>query len=719
MRFIIATRIDPLLPLARLRVRGALTEVRANDLRFTSEEAAAFLTEVMGLPLSSEHIAALEALTEGWIAGLHLAALSMQGRDDFSGFIAAFSGSNRYVGDYLIEEVLQRQPEGVQQFLLHTCILDHLNSSLCDAVRGRDDSQAMLEHLERANLFLIPLDDERQWYRYHHLFAEVLRHRLQKMHPTLAPQLHHRASAWYEQHELFIEAVQHALAAPNSERAALLIEQIGLSMALRGQVHMVLKWLNALPDALVRARPRLCLSHAVMLMLTNQLEAAETRLHDVEQGVQANMPNDQVRVIRGQIAVTRANLVRSSGDLAHAVALVRHALELLPETDRFRPPALVGVAHSYLLSGDVPPAADQQAVAVVASLRTSDDLFAFLQGITGLARLQGLQGQLRRAAATYGEAVRVLPGQGGLRSLVGSPAYYFGLGDLLREWNELDVAERYLSDGMDLVRGTLTVFADEVTLGYITLARLQQARGEYNQAFATLDTFTQLARQRHFVPHLVSHGAAVRAQIELAQGKLAAAVHWADTSDLSINDDLSYPREREYLTLARVRIAQGRGMEVPRQAQGTAPPYRARPKGVEVFPRHRGAPMDPFLQDALVLLDRLLQDAEAKARIHSVIEILVLCALARDAHGDTKSALTLLERALVLAEPGGYIRLFLDEGPLLLFLLSQLQATHHSTASYLQMLLATAAPPESKRTTEPLPAPAHTKPLQPLVDPLS
>src|SRR5437588_940743 len=513
MHLIIATRADPPFLLAGLRARGQLTEVRAADLRFATDEASAFLREVMELDLEAWAIAALERRTEGWVVGLQLAALSLQGGADVSTFLAAFTGSHRFVLDYLSEEVLSRQPAAVQTFLLHTSILERLCGALCDAVTDQQGSQAMLEALDRANLFVVALDEKRGWYRYHHLFAEVLKSRLQQAESTLATELHHCASAWYEQHEMFAEAIQHALGAPDLERAARLIEDHGIAFALRGQTHTMLGWLNALPDAVVRGHARLGLYSAVMLLFTNQVEAAETRLHDLEQGLHVTVPNDQERVIRGQIAIIRANLLRSCGDLAHALALARQALELLPETDRFRLPALVGAAHSYLESGDVTLATEHVALATIASVRVSGDLFALLQSITCLARLQGLQGHLRRAAATYGEAVRVLPGQGRLQSLLGSPAYYFGLGDVLREWNDLDAAERHLVNGMDLVRGTLTVFADEVTLGYIALARLQQARGKSSRALATLDAFMYRSRQRHFVPQMLPRGMAVLVQI--------------------------------------------------------------------------------------------------------------------------------------------------------------------------------------------------------------
>src|SRR6266566_3585116 len=334
MHLIIATRADPSLLLAGLRARGQLAEVRAADLRFATDEVSDFLREVMELDLEAWAIAALERRTEGWVVGLQLAALSLQGGIDVATFLAAFTGSHRFVLDYLSEEVLSRQPAAVQTFLLHTSILERLSGTLCDAVTGLEGSQAMLEALDRANLFVVPLDEERGWYRYHHLFAEVLKSRLQQAESTLVAELHRRASAWYEQHEMFAEAIQHALAAPDLERAARLIEDHGISFALQGQTHTMLGWLNALPEAVIRRHARLGLYSAVMLLFTNQVEAAETRLHDLEQGLQVTVPNDQERVIRGQIAIIRANLLRSYGDLALALAFARQALELLPETDR-------------------------------------------------------------------------------------------------------------------------------------------------------------------------------------------------------------------------------------------------------------------------------------------------------------------------------------------------------------------------------------------------
>ncbi len=664
VHLVIASRSDPLLPLARLRARSALTELRAANLRFTADETTAFLTEVMGLSLSAEQVTALEARTEGWIAGLHLAALSLQGRDDVASFIASFTGSHRYVVDYLVEEVLSRQSEEVQDFLLRTCLLDRLSGPLCDAVRGREDSQRLLERVERSNLFLVALDEERQWYRYHHLFAEVLRSRLQQQQPLVVPELHLRASGWYEQHKLFDEAVTHALAIPDVEHAARLIEQYAQFTNFPSQFQALLGWLNRLPDALVRTQPSLCLMHAITLMLTHQLEKSSARLQDAERCLQENIPAEQRRTILGQVAAFRSQLARLVGDHERCVPLAHQALELLPETKEMsltlmlHASALVTAANAYLVDGDMTPAAERFVETTVASVRALGNLPTTMRSISNLARLQLLQGRLRQAAVTIEQAAQLAPGHGGLQALINGADYYFILGDVRREWNQLDRAEQQLVQGMGLVKETATADAEMITRGYLALARLQQVRGESNQALATLDAFAQVADQRGFAPALLAHGAAVRAQVELAQGNLAAAIHWAETHGLSEASDLSYPREQEYLTLVRVRNAQGR--------------------------EH---PASPFISQALVLLERLQEDAEAKMRMRSMLEILILRALALEAQGDRPGALTALVRALVLAEPEGYIRLFIDEGIPMATLLRQAHM-HDIVPGYVAHLLA-------------------------------
>jgi LuxR family maltose regulon positive regulatory protein len=684
LHLVIATREDPPLPLARLRARGQVTEVRAADLRFTTEEAGAFLHTTMRLSLSSDEVAVLQSRTEGWIAGLQLAALSLRGRSDSSAFLRAFSGSHRFVLEYLSEEVLSQQPVDVQTFLLQTCLLERLTGSLCDALTGEAHGQRMLEELERANLFVIALDDERQWYRYHHLFADMLRSRLQQSQPSLVSALHLRASTWYEQHGMVLEAVQHALTAPDMEQAARLIDQYSLTVAGQGHYYTLLGWLEALPDSVVRGNARLSLAYAMALRVTNQLEAVEARVQDAERGLQADMPEEQTRVIMGWATGMRALIALSAGDVARCATLACQALELLPETMTImRAAAMLLMAHEYLASGEVTPSTERVATQAVALARPLGNLSITLRSLTNLARVQVLQGRLHQALATYEEGVRALPEPQTLPALVGGPAYYFGLGDLLREWNELEAAERLLTQGMDRLQGKLTVDADLVTLGYLTLARLKQARGDSQGALVVLHEFTRLAASRAFVSHLSACATALQAQIGLAQGNLAAAIDWAEARGLSVHDDLSYPHEGEYLTLARVRIAQARSHLV-----------------------------GSLLSDTLVLLDRLLHDAEAKARMSSRLEILLLQALAWQAEGSDTKALATLERVLELAEPEGYMRLFLDEGPAARDLL-RLARSRGQAPAYITTLL-TAAGEQAVAA-----APVSVLPSAALVEPLS
>src|SRR3989441_4411599 len=419
-------RATPPLSLTRLRAGGQLTEVRAADLRFGTAEASAFLQTVMGLDLEASAIATLEQRTEGWIAGLQLAALSLQGRADISAFLAAFTGSHRFVLDYLSEEVLARQDASVQQFLLHTSILERLSGPLCDAVTGQEESQAMLEALERANLFVAALDDERGWYRYHNLFAEVLRGHLQQGEPTLPSVLHRRASAWYEQHDLPAEAVQHALAVPDVELAARLIEPTALPIAARGQLSTVLGWMDALPEALVRTRPLLFVQQASYLMRDNQLEAAKGRLQEAEGGIREEMPAEQARTIRGTVLTIRPSIGDLSGDTMHGVTLARQALDLLPEAEVIlRMGALVTTAHAYLASGDVRPDSEREVAAADALIHIAGDLLAFERSKTLLGRLYVLQGRLRQAATTYEQVRQSLPGSEALQISFGSPFYHF------------------------------------------------------------------------------------------------------------------------------------------------------------------------------------------------------------------------------------------------------------------------------------------------------
>ncbi len=681
MHLIIATRADPPLPLARLRARGQLAELRATELRFRAAEAGAFLEEVMGLHLSQDDVTTLQAHTEGWIAGLQLAALSLQGRANASDLLSTFSGSHRFVLDYLSEEVLSRQPASVKTFLLSTSVLARLSGSLCDAVTGHQGSQAMLEALERANLFVAALDDERQWYRYHPLFADLLRSRLRQTVPALIPELHHRASVWYEQHDLIVDAVHHARLIPDLERTMRLVEEHTHALAFRGQARTVLNWLSSLPDELIRTHPRLRFSQALLLMFSGQLPEALLRLQEAEQSVSHLTPAEEEQAFLNQVATVQAYILFHQGDLVGSVALAQQAADQLAERPvQMREATSVIAAHRLLVSGDVRRIEEQHVARLASPHEAPSDVFAMevfvhLTSILLQARLLRLQGRLRRAAATYEQLVQLQSEHEGMPL---HPGYCFGLGELCYEWNDLDAAKRLLRQGREVLGGSLTLAGDAIAQGYATLARLQQARNNNSSALAIVEAFAQLAFARQFAPAQLAFVQAVRAQLELMGGNLAAAVRWAEASGLSASDDLAYPREREYLTFARVRIAQG-----------------------------REEPVGPFLSEALRLLERRRSDAEEKARTGSVLEILVLQALAFSALGKEAAALPVLERALTLAEPEGYIRLFVDEGEPMVALLCQAY-THGIAPAYVATLLSAAgapklpAPPPAGSLLEPL-----------------
>jgi LuxR family maltose regulon positive regulatory protein len=666
LHLVLATRSDPPLPLARLRARGQLVEVRAAELRLSPAETEIFLRAVMGLELPPEAIAALERRTEGWVAGLQLAALSLRGRTDISTFLATFTGGHRYILDYLSEEVISQQPTSIQVFLLHTSILGRLSASLCEAVTGQQESQTILETLERANLFVIALDDNREWYRYHHLFAEVLRNRLRQAEPTRVPELHRRASSWYEQHSMVAEAVIHALAIPDFERVVQVLEQAAMQSVqaiFPAQIQQMVGWFDALPDPLVRSRPLLCVLHAQLLQVSHAShEVIEARLCDAEQSLQSH--DEVARFVLGQVAWLRGILALYVGDLARCIIFSRQTLDLWPEkSEALHLPALIGTSRSFLLSGDVTVTSKQQLEEMVGLARTAN-LFVSSGAVHLLARFLTMQGRMHQAASTYERFVQQV-GHQDLQAVVAGPAYYLGLGNIHREWNELETAEQLLTQGLELVRQTRAVNAEVVALGYIALADLYRARDDFPHALALLQEYMRLAQVREFVPLLLAWGRAALARIELAQDHLAAAIGWADGSALSEAADLSYPREREYLTLARVRISQG-----------------------------RADPAGPFLKDALLLLDRLLADAEAKARMGSALEILIVQAVALAAQHDRKRALVALERALAQAAPEGYVRLFVDEGMPMLALLHQAQA-HGIASGYVARLLAAFGEPTS------------------------
>lgn len=677
LHLVVVTREDPPLPLARLRARGQLTELRAAELRFTPDEAAEFLNQVMGLNLSRAEMAALEAHTEGWIAGLQLAALSMQGRSDTAAFVEAFTGSHRFVLDYLVEEVLLRQPDRVRTFLLQTSILGRLSGSLCAAVTGQEDSGAVLQELERDNLFVVPLDDRREWLRYHHLFADVLQARLSEEPAGRVTELHRRASHWFERNDLPAEAIEHALLARDIERAAALIERVWLDMDLKYQSAPWLRWAQQLPDEVIWAHPVLCLGYAWALLNGGELEASEARLRDAERWID---PPPEVaaqmvvvdaatyRALPAAIASARAYRASALGDIPGAIQHARQALALAAEDDavrRMQAGALLGLAE--YASGDL-LAAERSLLAFQATARQAGDLAAAL-GITFiLADIWLALGRLRKAISAYRQALRLAERQAALP--IGASDLYRGLGELLCEQGDLARAAGQLAIAQKVgEQAELTGWSHRLGAAQ---ARLQEAQGDWEGALASLDAAERLSI-REPLPD-VRPIAARKARLRIRQGRWREAESWADEQGLSPDDALSYRQEFEHLTVARLLLA-----------------------------RFRGDSDDGSIGAALRLLERLQQAAQEGGRVGSEIEVLILQALAQRAQGDKPAAAGLLARALALAEPEGYVRLFVDEGEEMQRLLAecrgQIERHKHDDRqkliAYVSRLLA-AFPPATK-----------------------
>ncbi len=681
VQLVIATRSDPPLPLARLRARGQLTELRQTDLRFTLDEATELLNHVTQIELPADSIAALTSRTEGWVAGLQMATLALQARldparpEDAATFVQAFTGSNRYVLDYLAEEVFQRQPEAIQAFLLQTSLLDHLSGPLCDAVTAQTDSQSTLEHLEQANLFIIPLDDERRWYRYHRLFADLLRKRLHQTHPDSRSALHCRASDWYERNGYLAEAIDQALSAADFERAAGLIEQVAETTLAHSETITFLSWVDKLPDSLVCARPTLCLFHAWALLIGGRPpDSVEARLKMVD--VNTDLMAAKVATLRAYVAVFQ-------GRVARAAELARRALQQLPESDLFmRTNAAWLLGNTYVLTGEFD--AGKQAFDELA--RTSlqaGNLVIAVGALCHLAEVYIRQAQLYKARPLYEKALEIAVDAQGRRLPIAEEAL-IGLGELWREWNDLEVASRCTLEGIELAQRWRWPTA---IVGYITLARIRQAQGNAEEANAVIEKARQLAIQ-YKATDMDDLGVAMyHAQLQVAQGDLEAAERWTkergldqdiDPAELDRQDDYVsfHIRKYEYLVLARILIAQGR--------PGKALPF----------------------------LKALLAKMEQQGRTRLAIETALLEALACQAQGDTARALIALERALSLAEPGGFVRIFVDEGQSMAHLLHE-AAGRGVAPKYAARLLAAFPEPASPVPYTPGPA-GRTQLVEPL-----
>ena len=670
MHLVIATREDPRLPLARLRARGQLAEVRATDLRFSPSEAAEFLNQVMGLDLSAEDITALESRTEGWIAGLQLAAISLQGRQDSSNLINSFTGSHRYVLDYLIEEVLEQQSESVQTFLLQTTILDQLTGSLCDALTDNNNGQATLRMLERTNLFIVPLDNDRSWYRYHHLFADLLRQRLLQTQPEQLPTLHRRASEWYEQNGFADEAIEHALRGEYFEQAAYLIEDLYGTNYERGDQTLLRRWLAELPEELVISRPHLIILRAWIQFNRGQLDAADRNLQIAEELLDSvrdrepispldrdQLPEIDRKILVGRVATIRSFLASYDGDMLGIILYARQALEVLPQQElEWRSAALLALGDAYASTGQMEAAREARSDAL-ATGQASGDAFYLTIVYLNLAETLRQQGRLREVIEICERRLKIAEDSGFSES--GLVGWLLGIwGEALAELNDLDRALNRAQEGAKLAALGLDVWYEVMSNLY--LVRVLFSDGKLSGAEDVIESTENLAREHDIPLWALSSLSAWQARIWLAQGELKLASQWAEEHQLDPDVEPEYQNEMANSVFARVLIAQGR------------------------------------LDDVEGLLQRLLEAAKTGRRTSRVIELIILQSLAAQSAGDTSRALSTLEQALDLGQEEGFMRIFLDEGPPMARLLYK-ALSHDISPKYVRLLLAAFPTPEPQQ----------------------
>jgi len=666
LHLVISTRSDPPVPMARIRSRGQMVEVRADDLRFTPDEAAAFLRQAMGLVLSPEQVAALEERTEGWVAGLQMAALSMHGRDDLDSFIRAFAGTNRFILDFLVEEVLSREPEDVQSFLLQTAILTRLTGPLCDAVTGSSGGQEMLERLERRNLFVVPLDDDRRWYRYHHLFADLLRARLHQSGPDPVARLLSRAAEWCERDGQVTEAVGYALAARDYERAADLVARYWQQTTSTGEIDTVWSWLNALPEEAVRNTASLSVAYCWVLWLRGQMEAIEAHLLDAERALSELAlpekfgPDDEAHMVPPSLVTTLRSIVaRYHGDFEAAIAHAEHALRLAPENlppqadARLRAVIFLALASAYDGAGDL----DRAAAAYAEMIRWSR-LGRSATGVAVTYRLSGalrLLGRLRAADEVCRDALVYVQAQG-MSRLPAAGILHLAMSEVLLERNDLEDAEAHLAQGLDL--GKWSGRLDGVRNGAPLLVRLRLARHDARGALAAVQE-AESALGEPPPPLARAEMLALRARILVREGSLTEAARCVEEAVRLVGRDRGQTGEMVALAASRVEDA------------------RCKPA------------------EAVSRLTRSLAAAEERGRLGSALELRILRCLAHVRLGNGREADADLERALAQAEPEGYVRIFVDEGEPMASLLRRL-ATRPArtsercgyTTEYLATLLA-------------------------------
>ena len=646
MHLVILSRENPPFPLARLRVRNQFTEIRADDLRFSHDESALFLNQIMGLDLTKKDVMTLETRTEGWIAGLQMAAISMQGRKDIRSFLQTFSRSNRFIFDYLIEEVLEEQPSNIQNFLLKTSTLDRMCASLCNAITENNDSQRILQELDRANLFVVPLDNQHRWYRYHHLFIDLLRQQLRIRHPHRISELHHQASNWYQDNQLIGEAVHHALVVNDYEKVAKLVEKSVFEGIEHPEFLNLDNWLGSLPDGIMRSKPWLSIAYASILVRKHQFEKAELHLNNADRSLESQTISlEQRQYIQSYAAAIRADLAKLDGDIDQVISWANQALRLLPEKEkRLRGTVLSLLGTALQRLGKFDAAAQALSEGIIYS-KAAGDLQSTIEVFGDLAGFFVERGQLHEAFSTCQEAFEFVEssfGKGG-RNPLGAAYIYFRLSTILRHWNNLDSSLLYAKKTIEINKQ----WGFESRLSLINLAIAHQTVGKKEDAMQAIQQAEAIAMKES--SFWIADVQSVRALLWLEQGNLNAAVKWAQESGLDVNDDIQFQKQRIYLTLAQVYLAQGQ--------QGNV----------------------GMLDKALRLLSRLQTLLETASAQAYVLQILILQALAYQAQKKSKQALRTIERALSLGESGGYIYVFLREGAPMKKLLEQItrQETPH------------------------------------------
>ncbi|HUP15758.1 MAG TPA: LuxR C-terminal-related transcriptional regulator [Acidimicrobiia bacterium] len=684
VHLVIATRADPALPLARLRARGELIEIRVADLRFTFEEALAYFNEQMSLSLTANDVGMLEEKTEGWIAALQLAALSIRGRDDPSEFIAGFAGSQRYIVDYLVEEVLARQDSQVRAFLMETSILSRMSGPLCDALTTRGGGQAMLESLERSNLFIVPLDEHRRWFRYHHLFGDVLRSHLLAEQSDLVPKLHRRASHWYETHgDDRTAAIQHALDGGDAERAAELVE-LSIPALRRGRKEATLRqWLEALPAELVATRPILGLGYVGALLAVGNVEGVERLLDDAEHALNQPSPDggsanvDELARLPAGISLYRAALRRMAGDDPNTIIHATRAVELSVDDDHLVRGGATGfLALAHWTRGALDEAFNDWAAAM-AHLEQAGHIADAIGCAISMADIRIAQGRLSEAFDIYRRG-RAMASPAGEPPLRGAADMHVGMCEIHRERHDIAAARKDLATALEL--GEENGLPQHRFRIRLAEARILQSEGDLEGAIemwrdAEPWFFTDFSPDVR--PFAVS-----MAKLNVLTGRVSDAVAWSQRSGLTVTDELSYVHEFEHVTFARVLLA---------QATDT-----------------RSA-MD---MDAITdFIDRLLRAATAGGRGRSIIEILILQALAAEAAGDRLGAVRSLEQALALAEPEGHVAVFLDERAALDALLRRVDSPR-STSEQARRMPAALRPEGAGRPRQPLVVPLTDRELE-------